>query len=83
LRERSAAATRQTAEHQRRAAAARADSPEGRAVAVSLCQRAYVWAGGPIPAILDGEPIQLGRTAMARFNPDAFRALVPADRETP
>jgi diacylglycerol kinase family enzyme len=53
------------------------------AVAVSLCQRAYIWAGGPIPAILDGEPIQLGRTAMACFNPEAFRALVPADRESP
>ena len=53
------------------------------AVAVSLCQRAYIWAGGPIPAILDGEPIQLGRTAMACFNPEAFRALVPADRDPP
>jgi diacylglycerol kinase family enzyme len=53
------------------------------AVAVSLCRQAYVWAGGAIPAILDGEPIQLGRTALVRFNPAAFRALVPEIRESP
>lgn len=53
------------------------------AVAVSVCRQAYVWAGGAIPAILDGEPVQLGRTALVRFNPAAFRALVPEIRDLP
>lgn len=31
----------------------------------------------PIPALLDGELVRLKRTAMIRFLPEAFRALVP------
>ena len=46
-------------------------------VNVTLIRQAYAWAGGPIPAILDGESVRLGRTAMVRFKPNAFRALVP------
>jgi diacylglycerol kinase family enzyme len=42
-----------------------------------VVRQAYAWAGGPIPAILDGESVQLGRTAVVRFRPNAFRALVP------
>lgn len=46
-------------------------------VQVTLAKQAYAWAGGPIPAILDGESVRLGRTALVRFKPNAFRALVP------
>ncbi|MDB5470783.1 MAG: diacylglycerol kinase [Caulobacter sp.] len=46
-------------------------------VNVTLVRQAYAWAGGPIPAILDGESVRLGRTALVRFKPNAFRALVP------
>lgn len=49
------------------------------AVQVTLARQAYCWAGGPIPAILDGESVKLGRTALVRFKPNAFRALVPRD----
>ncbi|HYD97920.1 MAG TPA: diacylglycerol kinase family protein [Alphaproteobacteria bacterium] len=51
------------------------------AVQVTLCRQAYAWAGGPIPAILDGESVRLGRTALVRFKPNAFRALVPSEAE--
>lgn len=46
-------------------------------VQVTLARQAYCWAGGQIPAILDGESVRLGRTALVRFKPNAFRALVP------
>lgn len=46
-------------------------------VSVTVVRQAYAWAGGPIPAILDGESVRLGRTAVVRFKPNAFRALVP------
>lgn len=49
------------------------------AVQVTLAQQAYCWAGGAIPAILDGESVRLGRTAVVRFKPHAFRALVPRE----
>ncbi len=35
------------------------------------------WARGHIPAILDGEPRRLPKRVQIRFNPAAFRALVP------
>lgn len=38
-------------------------------------REALVWAAGRIPAILDGEPTRLGRTARIQFRPRAFRAL--------
>ncbi|MDG2521619.1 diacylglycerol kinase family protein [Caulobacter segnis] len=46
-------------------------------VHVDKARYGAVWAGGRIPAILDGEPQRLGRTAQIKFRPDAFRALVP------
>lgn len=52
-------------------------------VHVTICRQAYCWAGGKIPAILDGEPVSLDRTALVRFRPNAFRALVPAERTDP
>lgn len=47
-------------------------------VTVGRCRTGKVWAGGRIPAILDGEPVRLGDTVNIRFRPKAFRALVPA-----
>ncbi|WP_269715211.1 diacylglycerol/lipid kinase family protein [Caulobacter sp. NIBR2454] len=46
-------------------------------VEVDKCRYGAVWAGGRIPAILDGEPQRLSRTAQIKFRPNAFRALVP------
>ena len=47
-------------------------------VVVGRCRIGKVWAGGRIPAILDGEPVRLDDTVGIRFRPKAFRALVPA-----
>jgi diacylglycerol kinase family enzyme len=47
-------------------------------VIVGRCRVGKVWAGGAIPAILDGEPVRLDATVAIRFRPKAFRALVPA-----
>ncbi len=47
-------------------------------VIVGRCRIGKVWAGGRIPAILDGEPVRLDDTVAIRFRPKAFRALVPA-----
>jgi len=38
-----------------------------------------VWASGPIPAVLDGEPRQLGPVVDFHFRPVAFRALAPRE----
>jgi diacylglycerol kinase family enzyme len=46
-------------------------------VIVGRCRIGKVWAGGRIPAILDGEPVRLDDTVRIRFRPKAFRALVP------
>lgn len=46
-------------------------------VVVGRCRVGKVWAGGRIPAILDGEPVRLDDTVSIRFRPKAFRALVP------
>lgn len=46
-------------------------------VKVSLITRGRAWARGPIPAVIDGEPIRLGRTAELAYVPAAFRALAP------
>lgn len=53
-------------------------------VTVDHCRRARVWAGGRIPAILDGEPIRLGHEASIRYQSNAFRALAlrPVDPKT-
>lgn len=47
-------------------------------VSVGRCRVGRIWAGGAIPALLDGEPVSLGSEAQIRFRPKAFRALVPA-----
>jgi diacylglycerol kinase family enzyme len=47
-------------------------------VDVGRCRIGKVWAGGRIPALLDGEPVRLDGTVNIRFLPKAFRALVPA-----
>ena len=52
---------------------------EDPSVSVGRCRVGKVWAGGRIPAILDGEPVRLDDTVSIRFRPKAFRALVPAD----
>lgn len=44
-------------------------------VSVGRCRVGRVWARGRIPAILDGEPVQLGAQARIRFRPRAFRAV--------
>jgi diacylglycerol kinase family enzyme len=46
-------------------------------VIVGRCRIGKVWAGGRIPAILDGEPVRLDDNVRIRFRPKAFRALVP------
>lgn len=48
------------------------------AVTSERCCSARAWAHGRIPAILDGEPVRLNRTAEIRFHPVAFRALEAA-----
>lgn len=47
------------------------------AVQIGKTRRGRIWARFPIPALLDGEPIKLGREAHFRFRPNAFRALAP------
>jgi len=58
--------------------AARALAGDWRAdpsVVSRLCRKAVVTAAGRIPAVLDGEPVRLGRRAEIRFRPHVFRAL--------
>lgn len=47
-------------------------------VVVGRCRIGKAWAGGRIPALLDGEPVRLDGMVSIRFRPKAFRALVPA-----
>ena len=48
------------------------------AVETFRCRKGRVWTrAGSLPALLDGEPIRLGRSVEFRFNPCAFRALAP------
>lgn len=44
-------------------------------VSMGRCRLGRVWAGGRIPAILDGEPMRLEPEVQIRFRPKAFRAL--------
>lgn len=44
-------------------------------VSMGRCRIGKVWAGGRIPAILDGEPMRLDPEVQIRFRPKAFRAL--------
>lgn len=45
-------------------------------VSMGRCRVGRVWAGGRIPALLDGEPMRLGPEVQIRFRPKAFRAVV-------
>jgi diacylglycerol kinase family enzyme len=47
------------------------------AVDVDLCRKGRAWSRSNIPAVLDGEPTHLGRTAELRFVAEAFCAFVP------
>ena len=40
-------------------------------------RKGKVWARFNVPALVDGEPVKLGRDAEFKFNPHAFRALGP------
>ena len=46
-------------------------------VETMVARRVLVSAVRPIPAILDGEPTELGHVAEVRFKPCSFRALAP------
>lgn len=49
------------------------------AVDLNLCQEARVWAPRAIPALLDGESVQLGAAASVQFVPRVARILAPDD----
>lgn len=49
-------------------------------VAVTPCRRARIWASRAIPAILDGESVQLKTLAEVRYTPNLARVLtIPKD----
>jgi diacylglycerol kinase family enzyme len=48
-------------------------------VSIGRCRVGRAWAGGRIPAILDGEPVRLDDHVSIRFRPKAFRALALKD----
>ena len=50
-------------------------------VEVAHIRKGRAWAAGRIPAVLDGEPTQLGPVVDFKFRPVAFRALVPREPE--
>jgi diacylglycerol kinase family enzyme len=49
------------------------------AVDLGLCLQARVWAARGIPALLDGESVQLGPLAEVAFVPHVARVLAPPD----
>lgn len=53
------------------------------AVRVERARAGRAWASHRIPAILDGEPVRLPRSATFRFRREAFRALAPKPPEAP
>jgi diacylglycerol kinase family enzyme len=53
------------------------------AIATRETWRVHLWARHRIPAVLDGEPLFLGREADVVFQPAAFRALAPAAMVAP
>ncbi len=52
------------------------------AVNVGRCKQGGAWASGRIPAILDGEPVRLGRYARIEYRPNACRVLAPPAKPT-
>lgn len=55
--------------------ALRGDWREAPAVAATACRKARLWAAEPIPAILDGEAVRLGGSAIVNYRPDVVRVL--------
>lgn len=53
------------------------DWRDDKAVETRVVRTARVWSRRPIPAILDGEPVQLDKEVAVEFLPEAFRALAP------
>jgi diacylglycerol kinase family enzyme len=51
------------------------------AVTTGQCVEGHAYARRHVFAIVDGEPVRLGRSVQVRFRPIAFRALVPAPDE--
>lgn len=49
------------------------------AVDLAQCRRARIWASSGIPALLDGESIQLGSLAEVEFLPQVARVYAPLD----
>lgn len=49
-------------------------------VQMAKVKRAQITAHGRVPVILDGEKAHLGRSVSISFQPNAFTAIVPADR---
>ncbi len=48
-------------------------------VSLGLCRQASVWAAREIPALLDGETVQLGDLARVAFVPQVARVLAPSE----
>ena len=51
------------------------------AVTTGQCVEGHAYARRHIFAIIDGEPVRLGRTTQVRYRPVAFRALTPAPED--
>jgi diacylglycerol kinase family enzyme len=51
------------------------------AVDLGRCREGVVWGRNPLPALVDGEPVRLGRRAEIKYHPKAFRALAPAEED--
>lgn len=47
------------------------------AVQIGKTRKGRIWARFAIPALLDGEPVKLGKEAQFLFRPTAFRAIAP------
>jgi len=52
------------------------------AVHVGRTRKGKAWARFNIPALVDGEPVKLGRDVEFQFHPHAFRALAPEPEPT-
>ena len=59
--------------------AAMGDWRDDPAVDLGLCRQARVWAAHGIPALLDGESVELGALAEIEFVPHVARILAPRD----
>ena len=49
------------------------------AVQITVCTAGVAWGKGRLPVVLDGEPHRFDSPVSFRFNPAAFRAIVPGD----